>query len=180
MRTLVTGAAGSGTTTLSVALAARLHAVAVEADAFFWLPTDPPYKSKREPEQRRTMFERELLSHERCVVAGSVMGWGVEAFLDLVVFLYVETSVRIRRLQAREEAMFGHADPEFLQWAAQYDEGPPEGRGLVKHEAWLRTLRCPVIRLAGELPATEQIACIVQAMPNSALNLDARDRAFVR
>lgn len=169
MRVLITGAAGSGTTTLAVALAQRWTAAAVEADEFFWLPTEPPYTSKREPEQRRAMFEQALLAHERCVVAGSVVGWGVEALLDLVVFLYVDAGVRVRRLRAREEARFGQASPAFLQWAAQYDEGPSEGRSLVKHEAWLRTLRCPVIKLVGELPVAEQVARIAAAVPNPSI-----------
>jgi hypothetical protein len=166
MRVLVTGAAGSGTTTLATALSRHWRVAAIEADEFLWLPTDPPYTSKRESEQRRTLFEQELRSRESCVVAGSVVGWGVEALLDLVVFLHVETAVRVRRLRAREEARFGTANPAFLQWAAQYDEGPPEGRGLARHEAWLRSLECPVIRLVGESPVAEQVARIAAVVSN--------------
>lgn len=136
MRVLITGAAGAGTTTLARALAQRWGAAAIEADDFFWLPTEPPYTRKRVPEQRRVMFERELRAYERCVVAGSIVGWGVDALFDLVVFLYVDADVRLRRLRAREIARFGQADPVFLRWAAQYDEGPSEGRSLAKHEAW--------------------------------------------
>lgn len=165
MRVLVTGAAGSGTTTLAAALAQQWAAIAVEADAFLWLPTDPPFTSKRVPEQRRAMFAQELHAHEWCVVAGSVVGWGVEAMLDLVVFLYVDAAVRLRRLRAREEARFGQVNPAFLQWAAQYDEGPPEGRSLARHEAWLATLNCPVVKLVGELPVVEQVARIAAAVP---------------
>lgn len=166
MRVLITGAAGSGTTTLASTLAKRWQAVAVEADTFYWLPTEPPYTTKRNPGQRNALFERELQSHPHCVVAGSVVGWGVEALLDLAVFLYVDSSVRLRRLQAREEASFGKANAAFLEWAAQYDEGPPQGRSLAKHEAWLATLSCPVVRLIGELPVSEQLARITAAMPD--------------
>lgn len=41
LRVLITGASGSGTTTLAAALAAQLHAVHLDADDFFWLPTQP-------------------------------------------------------------------------------------------------------------------------------------------
>lgn len=166
MRVLVTGAAGSGTTTLATALAKRWQAVAVEADTFYWLPTELPYTTKRDPGQRNALFERELRSHLRCVVAGSVVGWGVEALLDLTVFLYVDSSVRVGRILTREEALFGKANAAFLEWAAQYDEGPPQGRSLAKHEAWLATLSCPVVRLVGELPVSEQLARITAVAPD--------------
>jgi hypothetical protein len=169
MRALITGAAGSGTSTLAAALAERWGAAMLEADAFFWLPTDPPFKVKREPEQRRTLFEQQLGMHERAVVAGSVVGWGVDALFDLVVFLYVEASIRVQRLQLREMALYGKADPAFLHWAAQYDEGPPEGRSLAKHEAWLRTLSCPVVRLVGVRSVEEQVAFVAESVPNPSI-----------
>ena len=169
MHVLITGAAGSGTTTLARALALHWGTAAVEADEFFWLPTDPPYTNKREPEQRRLLFEEALRSHERCVIAGSVVGWGVEPLLDLVVFVYVDAEIRVRRLREREEVRFGQANPGFLQWAAQYDEGSMEGRSLAKHEAWLLTLSCPVIRLVGELPVAEQVARVARAVPNTSI-----------
>jgi uridine kinase len=169
MRVLITGAAGSGTSTLAVTLAEHWGAAAVDADSFLWLPTDPPFSIKRDPEQCRALFEQQLRSHERIVVAGSVVGWGVDALFDLVVFLYVEAAVRVRRLQAREVERFGKADPAFLEWAAQYDEGSAEGRSLAKHEAWLRTLHCPVIRLVGVSPIEDQLAVIAGAVPNSSI-----------
>lgn len=169
MHLLITGAAGSGTTTLASAWAERWSAVAIEADSFYWLPTNPPFKSKRDPEERLALLERQLLAHEHAVVAGSVMGWGADALFDLVVFLYVETAVRLQRLRLREEARFGAADPAFLEWAAQYDDGPPEGRSLMKHEAWLGKLGCPVVRLLGERPVAEQLALITEALRKSSI-----------
>lgn len=165
MRVLVTGAAGSGTTTLAAALAERWQARHLEADAFFWLPTEPPFESKREPLERNAMLTQALQSNS-CVVAGSVVGWGVEALLELVIFLYVEPSIRLQRLQAREIARFGRANPVFIEWASQYDQGPPEGRSLAKHEAWLGSLRCPVIKLVGEMSIQEQVARLAKALPN--------------
>lgn len=143
--------------------------MAIEADAFYWLPTDPPFKSKRDPSQRLALLERQLHAHEHAVVAGSVMGWGADALFDLVVFLYVETAVRIQRLKLREQARLGVADPAFIEWAAQYDDWPPEGRSLARHEAWLRKLGCPVVRLLGERPVAEQLALIAQALRNTSI-----------
>jgi hypothetical protein len=35
----------------------------------------------------------------------------------------------------------------FLAWAAAYDTAGPEQRSRILHEAWLRDLPCPVLRL---------------------------------
>ena len=86
------------------------------------------------------------------VIAGSVMGWGcqIENAFDLIIFLYVPTEVRLQRLKQREFQRFGHAiNPAFLEWAAQYDAGPKEGRSLTRHNTWLATRQCQVIRLEG-------------------------------
>jgi uridine kinase len=42
MRVLITGAAGSGTSTVAQALSDKMQAVLLEADNFLWLPTVPP------------------------------------------------------------------------------------------------------------------------------------------
>jgi hypothetical protein len=85
------------------------------------------------------------------------MGWGaeVEDAFDTIVFLYAPTAIRLERLKLRETARFGCADPQFLTWASQYDEGPPEGRSLAKHTAWLAARRCPVVRLDGRLAVAD-------------------------
>jgi len=48
----ITGASGSGTTTLGRALAERLGWMHLDTDDFYWLPTDPPYREKRPAETR--------------------------------------------------------------------------------------------------------------------------------
>lgn len=74
------------------------------------------------------------------------MGWGqpLENGFDLVVFLYLPVELRLERLKRREIKRFGQAKPEFLAWAAQYDEGGVPGRSLVRHQEWLSVLTCAV------------------------------------
>lgn len=163
----MTGAAGAGTSTLTAALALRFRGVAIEADDLFWLPTQPPYRTKRDPVERNAQFLRQLQELPHAVVAGSVIGWGADALFDLVVFLYVDRATRIARLQQRETQRFGRADPEFLSWAGQYDDGPPEGRSLARHESWLRTLSCPVLRLTGDQPVDRQVAAVEHAVAST-------------
>jgi uridine kinase len=166
LRVLITGASGSGTTTLAAALAAQLPAVHLDADDFFWLPTDPPFTHQRDRAQRIALFA-DALRAPRVVASGSVMGWGaeIEDAFDRIVFLRLDTAIRIARLTERELRARGRVAPAFLAWAAQYDAGPPTGRSLATHEAWLAARRCPVIRLEGDLSVEARLALLAPHLP---------------
>lgn len=165
-RILITGASGSGTTTLGRELARQLACAHLDADDCYWLPTVPPYQQKRPAAQRFAMVRDAMRAAPRLVLSGSVLGWGaeVEDGFDLIVFLYVEADLRIERLRRRETGRFGAPDPAFLEWAAQYDAGPPEGRSLAKHTAWLAARRCPVLRLEGDQSTAERVGRVLQAL----------------
>jgi len=165
---LITGASGSGTSTLSSALAAELGIAHFEADDYFWLPTTPPFTSKRDRSERLSSIVADLREKQSGIVAGSIMDWGheLENAFDLIVFLYVDTEVRIKRLKQREIERFGSVNPAFLEWAAQYDGGPPEGRSLAKHRAWLEARSCPVVELHGNLSVGERVAAVLREAPN--------------
>lgn len=156
----ITGASGSGTSTLGAALAAELDCVFLEADDFFWLPTEPPFQRKRPEDERRSLLLAALTHAGRAVVSGSVNGWGVEIedIFDGIVFLYVDTTLRLERLRIRETQRFGKANPAFLIWAGQYDEGPPEGRSLARQKMWLAARKCPVLVLDGDISTAERLA----------------------
>lgn len=151
IRILVTGASGSGTSTLGRVVAAALRAVFVDADDLYWLPTEPRFKLKRDTAERAALLRDQLNGTHSLVVAGSIYGWGAEledAF-DLVVFLTAPAEVRVDRLRARELRQLGRVDEDFIQWAAQYDTGTLPGRSLARHLSWLESRRCPVLRLSG-------------------------------
>jgi adenylate kinase family enzyme len=171
----VTGASGSGTTTLGAALAVRLCCAHFDADDFFWLPTDPPYRGKREPKARNELLIRNLSAHRDWVQSGSLTGWesGAERLIDRVVYLLVPTELRIARLRAREEVTFGaeaiapggsqhELFLEFIDWAERYDTAGLEQRSRATHEAWLRELSCPVLRISGEHAVEDCVGLVLK------------------
>ena len=164
----VTGASGSGTSTLGAALAAELDGTHFDADDYYWLPTSPPFTQKRAAPDRLSLLLADLRAKEVSVLAGSVVGWGpeLEDSFDLIVFLYLDAAIRLERLRKREIERLGHADPEFLEWAARYDEGPPVGRSLAKHQAWLGARSCPIVEIHGDLTVAERVATVLGAAPN--------------
>ena len=111
------------------------------------------------------------------MLSGSIDSWGdpVIPLLDLVIFLYAPVEVRLMRLRDRDARQFGadavapggwhHQDmEEFIEWASHYDDGSREGRSLIRHEAWLATLNCRVLRADGARTPDELVGEIVRAL----------------
>ncbi|MCC2308871.1 AAA family ATPase [Cellulomonas chengniuliangii] len=163
-RVHVTGASGSGTTTLARRLADVWAVPHADTDDYFWLPTDPPFVQSRPPGERVALMRQVFLPRAAWVLSGSILDWGDEVIdrFDAVVFLTLDPAERIRRLEARELARQerGQVDAEahaaFMAWARGYDDPAFEGRSRVAHEKWLAALPCPVLRLDSAL-TTDQL-----------------------
>ncbi len=98
MLILITGASGSGTSTLGAALAKELGIAHLDADDYYWIPTVPPFTTKRDRAERLSSVLRDVRAKQSAVLAGSIMEWGAElenAF-DLNVFLYVDAAIFVR------------------------------------------------------------------------------------
>ncbi len=160
MRVHIMGASGSGVTTLGVRLSRRLGVPSFDTDSYFWLPTDPPFTTKRPEGERVRLLEAELKQCAGWVLSGSLMGWGdvfIQCF-NLVVFLYVPPEVRMTRLMERERERYGDAlyempmadiHKEFMAWAGRYDDPSFSGRSLYGHRAWLTRLDCSIVEIQG-------------------------------
>jgi len=172
----ITGASGSGVTTLGRALAKRLGAAQLDTDDFYWLPTDPPFRERRAPAERVEMLERAFAAADQgWVLSGSLDGWGdvLVPHFSKVVFVHTPHEVRMARLLAREKTRYGAAiQPggamydqhlDFVDWAGSYDRSDRPGRSLARHQAWLSTLPCPVLRLDGRL----SVDMLVEAAANT-------------
>jgi uridine kinase len=162
MNILITGASSSGATTLGQALATNLSASHLDTDDYFWLPTKPPYTTKRDPGEKLSLLLADLNQRAVTVVSGSVMKWGepIESAFDLIVFLYLDSSIRMQRLHDREMARFGKVNPEFLEWASQYDNPSFSGRSLAHHNDWLASRDSHVLRLEGDLTVEQRVDAV--------------------
>lgn len=177
-RVCITGASGCGVTTLGRALAGRLGAVHIDTDDHHWVETDPPYREKREIAERLSRIGAEQKRAGRWVLSGTLEAWaeGVTDGAELIVFLEVPTPIRIARLRAREKARFGDSllpggamheiHREFIEWAAQYEDGTQPGRSRPRHERWLAGVTKPVLRLDGTRPVDELVAAIAAHQSN--------------
>ena len=174
----LTGASGSGVTTLGRALADTLAIPHHDTDDYYHQPTAPPFQHKRDIAERLQLMHEMFLPRIDWVLSGSVESWGdsLIPYFDLVVFLTTPQELRLQRLRAREATHFGadavaaggwhHKETEeFIEWASHYEAGDREGRSLARHQAWLARLPCPVVRLDGSRPLPELVAQVRSAIP---------------
>jgi adenylate kinase family enzyme len=174
-RIYITGASCAGVTTLGTCLAQRLAVPHLDVDDYFWLPTDPPYTTKRPPEERIRLITEERGS-AGWVLSGSLNGWG-DTLADesgLVVFVDTPTALRMQRLDERERKRFGERlEPggdmhdihvAFREWASRYDDPTFSGRNRARHEAWLADRPAPVLRVDGTKPVADLEAAVISAV----------------
>lgn len=144
-----------------------------DADDYFWVPTSPPYATKRAVAESLQCMEKIFLGRDAWVLSGSVTEGGdplVEHF-DAVVFLSVDQSVRLERLHARETIRFGSsiqpggereaAHRASIDWAQGYEDPEFDGRNRARHKRWLSALPCPVLRLDSAHPVDELVAEVI-------------------
>ncbi len=170
----ILGAAGAGTTTLGANLAAAIGGAHLDTDDHYWLPTWPPYREKRPPAERLERLRAEFARTERWALSGSLLYWGVDlaADFDLVIFLFVPPAERQARVLARERQRYGdqiapggalyESHLAFVDWTATYDTATGPGRNLISHRAWLETLTCPVLEIAGTQPPEETLRRVLE------------------
>ena len=157
----IVGASGTGTSTLGQALEQEYGYKWLDTDGYYWQKTDPPFVESLPHEERVKLMGTVIQENQKCVISGSLCGWG-DVFIpkfDLVVFVDTPTDIRIERLQKREYERFGDRIREdgdmfvehkkFIVWAANYDTGGLDMRSRALHEKWLTECPCPVIRVDG-------------------------------
>jgi adenylate kinase family enzyme len=175
MRTYITGASCAGVTTLGRHFATQLGVRHVDVDDYYWMPTNPPFTTKRPPADRVSMMQQ-ALGDAGGVLTGSCMVWG-EALIanaELIVFVATPTPVRLERLAARETQRFGdriapggdmhQIHVAFREWASQYDDPQFSGRNRAWHEAWLSQQTAPVLRIDGMKRPEQMVADVVHAL----------------
>ncbi|WP_299390955.1 AAA family ATPase [Pelagibius sp.] len=181
IRLHITGASGSGTSTLGQALSEHLGIARFDTDDFYWQPSEPPYTEKQPIGERLRLLNTAFAEAGSWILSGSIGLWGAPLIpqFDLVIFLSVPTATRLERLRRRETERYGsriepggdrhEASAAFLEWAANYETGLSQGRSRDLHEAWLKMLPCPVLRLDGDRPVDIQRADSLAAIAKHGL-----------
>lgn len=175
-RVLITGASGSGTSSLARSLASALSSQVFDADDIFWYPSDPPFVTKRLVVDRLSLMETLFLPRRDWIMSGSVIGWGqtIAPRLTHTISLSLDPEVRMNRLRARETQRMGDlsqlsvheaaAHKGFMDWSASFDDPTFSGRNRIHHDRFLSGLQCPVIYLDSAISEAELLAQAIAAL----------------
>jgi hypothetical protein len=136
----------------------------LDADDYFWLPTEPAYTTKRPAEERDALLLADLTPN--AVLSGSVHRWAdaIQDTIGLIVLVDAPTEVRLDRLRRRELAELGFVDEAFIEYAASYDDPSFTGRSRAMHERWIVDRAYPVLHLDGTAPVEVNVAAVLQRL----------------
>lgn len=162
MKIHIFGASGSGTTALGKVLSKDMSLPHFDSDDYYWKKTDPPYTQKNSIEERHKLLLGDMEWLKGWVLSGSMDSWSdpYRPLFDAAIFVRSDSDLRVNRLKEREYREFGDRIKEggdmfdiheyFVKWAYQYDEGLLEGRSLKRHEEWMTTLNCPILKITND------------------------------
>ena len=168
---LVCGLNGAGKSTLAKALAERLNLRFVDIeDIYFSRQDNPdyPYEKSRPYEEVVSMLTN-IVNGENDFVLASVTGSFGDEFisnLKCVISIEVPKEIRLNRVHNRSYIRFGEKSckggdyyeqiESFHNFCASRDEN------LV--EDWLSTICCPIIRVDGILPISDNVNLIAEKL----------------
>ena len=153
------GSTGSGTSSIGKSLCEQIHYKHFDADDYLWLTTEEPYTIMRSKDEYYKLMFEDLNSCDEWILSGHVSFGLPDVFLplyDLIVFVFVPVDIRIERIKKREYERYGdrilpgndryELANELIEYARSYDTSDG-GRSLRKHENWLKSVNCPVLRI---------------------------------
>ena len=168
---LVCGLNGAGKSTLAKALAEKINCRFIDIeDLYFSRQDNPdyPYEKARPFEEVVSMLTN-LVNGENDFVLASVTGSFGDEFisnLKCVISIEVPKEIRLKRVYHRSNNLFGEKSCEggdyyeqiksFHNFCASRDEN------LV--EDWLSTICCPIIRVDGILPISDNVNQLVKKL----------------
>ena len=160
------GGMGVGDTTLGKAVAGALQWPHFDLDDFIWRwDTERPFMKTRPRAEKIALLNEAVSHHPHFVMSGSMWSFRreFEKRFELAVFLTAPAEIRAERIRRRELMRWGERvlpggdmyeaegsiHKDYMACVRSYDEGPEEQFSRAQHEAWIRELPCPVMRLDG-------------------------------
>ena len=163
MGILICGLNGAGKSTMGRALASRLGYEFIDSEDLYFPKEDPAYEyaAPRSKEEAVRILESNIRDNSQFVVAAVKGDYGDKLIsaLDAAVLVDVPREIRIRRVKERSFRKFGgriYPGGDLYEkehrWFSIVESRPDDDV-----TRWLETVKCPVIRVDGTLPAEENV-----------------------
>jgi len=173
---IISGSPAAGKTTLAGESAKLLEYNHIDLDDYYHRQDARiPFTEFLSRDEIRERVMNEIAVHPHFVMSGtvgSILADLVNPLFDLAVLLLVPVEIRLERARARELARFGKRILQggdmhegyirHLKSIETYDTGEPPAVCLKRHELWAAELLCPVFRLDGRKPISENAVWIAE------------------
>lgn len=179
MGIIICGLNGTGKSTLGKALAEKLHFYFIDIENLYFPKTDPNYiyASPRTREDVAELLLYEMRTHENFILASVKGDYGedIYSFFQYAILLDVPKNIRLQRVKERSFQKFGN---RMLSGGDLYEQEEKffrliESRDENTVEEWVKSLKCPVIRIDGTKSIDENANFIIELMQNK--NLFAKE-----
>lgn len=152
----IAGANGSGKTTLGSHLAGLLGYKHMDAEDYCFEASAIPYTNPRAKEKVQELLIADINRQGQFIITAVNCDFGkvINAMYDYVIYLQAPLKIRLARLKQRSVNKFGSRvlkggdmyvqEQEFYNFAAS--------RTMDKTDAWLQSIKCPIICVDGTKP----------------------------
>lgn len=168
MRMIICGLNGAGKSTMGKALAEKMRIRFIDIEDLYFPKADTDYKyaSPRTREEVAALLLHEIETHENIIIASVKGDYGEDvcSLFECAILIDVPKDIRLKRVKARSFRKFGsrmlpggdlyEQEEQFFGFARAREEG--------EAEAWVSTLRCPVMRVDGTRSVEENINIVMK------------------
>lgn len=172
MGIIICGLNGAGKSTLGKVLAEKLHFYFIDIENLYFPQTDFNYiyDSPRTHEEVEAILLHEIKMHENFILASVKGDYGedIYPFIQYAILLDVPKDMRLQRVKERSFQKFGN---RMLLGGDLYEQEEKffhfvESRDEDTVEEWVKSLKCPVIRIDGTKPIDENANFIIERIQN--------------
>lgn len=170
---MIIGPSGSGKTTLGRLVADELGYPYFDVDDYIWRKdTKEPYSVMYSRDEKIEGLKRAVLPYEHFVMAGSMSSFhdAFDNMFEMMVLLYVEPDIRVKRVHDRAIERFGNRVLEggdmyenhmkFLKYNRNYEsDGSPN---LKEQKEWMNGLSCIKMELDGTRNLDSNVKAVVE------------------
>lgn len=179
MGIIICGLNGTGKSTLGKFLAEKLHFHFIDIENLYFPKTNPNYiySSPRTREEVEKILLHEMKMYENFILSSVKGDYGkdIDSFFQCAILLDAPRDIRLQRIKDRSFHKFGN---RMLSGGDLFEQEEKffcfvESRNENTVEEWVKSLKCPVVRMDGTKPIDENTNFIIELMQNK--NLFAKE-----
>ena len=165
----IAGANGSDKTTLGKHLAKLLGFKHMDVENYYFKDSVIPYANPHTKEEVQKLLLADIKRNGRFILSAVNCDFGkdINTLYDCVIYIKAPLEIRLHRIKQRSIDKFGcrvyKGGDLYEQEQAFYNF--VASRSMKKTDAWMQSVKCPVIYVDGTKPVTDTAKAIKENIP---------------